>query len=201
MKTGMRTATVTLLLSVSLCAMSYSQPAVDDFSAYLGVGTGLPQTPDYFKDNWDFGLSGSFAAALGIPGSEGLYAVGKAQYHFFPDGYENQIAPDFSNQGIDQKILLLGIDGMLVLGEAQRRVQPYFGIGMGVANIAFSNTSVNDSVTVSLTGETNIYANGFFGIDVDVTPALGIFGQVGYVWINTDEDATALVPIFVGVRL
>jgi hypothetical protein len=174
------------------------------FSIYAGGAISLPQSPDQFKNNFKNGWHGM--VGLGWKLMPSLQAVAKVELHSFAVDFENQnlvtSAPNLA--GGTNRMLMFGLDGRYAVGVPAAPLKPFILVGGGLAHIS-STDYTGDPLATSLNTDlpdpiTKVYWNIGAGLEFKGAPFMGMFAQVRYVSVATDNGASTFVPITIGFK-
>ena len=184
---------MTKLLSFALVfaftAMTASaQVPAKPFTVYGSVGLSMPMSPDYFKDGYKMGFHGN--AQLGFnafPKTEFLVNLG---YHSLSADFGDVTGYD----GGTLSAILVGGDLKFNLGVPTAPIKPFVFAGAGIAVLSMSDLTTPFG-TYTVDSENKFYFE--IGGGVEFTQ---FFVRVKYVNVATEDDATALIPISVGMK-
>ena len=174
-----------LLVFVASAAMA--QVPAKPFTIYVGGGLTMPMSPDGFKDNQSMGFHGFGQLGFNvIPKGE---LVINLEYHMFGGDWQD---PDITGGG-DFSVIMAGADFKLNLGLPAAPMRPFIlgGAGIAIESVSDFETTLGD---ISFDSENDIYIQ--FGGGVTFNK---FFVKARYVHIMTEGDATAMVPVSVGI--
>ena len=189
---------------VGLAGMSAAQVPMP-FSIYAGGAISLPNAPESFADTYKTGFHAW--AGVGFNAAPSFQIIGKMEYQTFGlDESLFSLAQGVSSvSGGTWKMLMFGADGRYSLGLPAAPIKPFFLGGVGLARIDVSDFQTSDPLVTSLLNAANdpvtkMYWNIGGGVELKAGPAWSLFGQIRYVSVQTEGDASAFIPISVGLK-
>ena len=193
-----------VVAAVLLFAAAASAQVSSPVSLYVGGAVSLPQSPESFSETYKVGFHGS--VGLGYKLMPSLQVVGKVEYHRFAVDFESNPALAAEEiSGGHNNLLMYGADTRLGLNVPAFPLKPYLLGGIGFARLSATEfdgssslvTSLNDAQTEA---QTKFYYNVGAGIALSSGPLFGLFAQVRYVSVATDEESSSFVPITLGLK-
>ena len=185
-----------LILTVILAfvAMSASAQVSKPFNIYVGGGLNLPMSPEIFKDYWKTGFHGM--GAFGFNSGPNLQILGKIEYHTFPFDFGG--IPGLS--GMSFNTLMYGGAAKFDFGVPMAPTKPFVLGGMGMATLSVSDLEGVGAPISFDVSETKIYIEFGGGVEFKMGPTMNLFLMGRYVNVSSEGDATAFVPITVGLK-
>ncbi len=186
----------------ALTATASAQVPSSPVKLYAGGLFSLPQGPDAFNDAFNTGFHGFVGVGKDL--SPMFQLVGKVEYHSF--GFNFDDAGINNADGGSLNAWLFGADARISPSLPAAPIKPFIFGGVGFASVKQSEFESSDlSLATSLnqttgTSSTDLFFNVGVGADLFSTPAMTIFAQGKYVSIQTEGDATSIIPISLGVR-
>lgn len=186
--------------AVMVLAASGSAQIPNPISLYAGGAVSMPSS-EAWSDMVKTGFHGS--VGVGYKVMPNMQLVGKIEYHRF--GLNDDALALMDAEGGHNNVWMYGADARYSFGLPAAPIKPYILGGVGFANISASDlegtsdlvTSFNQFNNVSTT---ELYFNVGAGAELKAGPAFSLFGQVRYVSVQTDGEASAFIPLTVGVK-
>lgn len=181
-----------------------SAQAPTPFSIHVGGLVSLPNSPDQFADAYKTGFHGS--VGLGYKLFPGLQAVGKVEYHRFE--LDHGADPWLATLEIDgghNNMWMFGVDGRWAFNVPQAPFKPYALGGVGMARISVTEFEGAGLLAAGLNefqpeAQSELYFNVGGGLEFLTGPMWSLFGQVRYVSVQTEGEASTFIPITIGLK-
>lgn len=180
-----KTLLIVAVMLVFACG-AFAQAPAKPIDIFLGGGIGFPSSPSMFSDGWKMGFHGLGGIDFNLPM---LKVTGKAEYHTFPFDWGSS-----DGSGFALNALMIGADVKYAFGVPAAPAKPFVMGGLGMANVTFSDATSGD-VTITFDSETKLYFEIGGGVEFNK-----FFAMIRYVNISTSGEATAFIPISVGVK-
>jgi opacity protein-like surface antigen len=196
MKKSLLVLSILMVFALSASAQMPSKP----FNLYAGGGLSLPMSPDGFKDGYKTGFHGYIGCGFNVMPT--LQLMGKLEYHTLSAdwaGYTLALGVDEEADGGTYTPLMFGVDGRWSFGVPAMPARPYVLGGLGFAHLSISDIEYEGG-SMSFDSETKFYFNIGGGVDFKITPVSSLFVQARWINIATEGDATAMIPITVGMK-
>jgi len=179
-------------------SVSASAQMPTPFTLYAGGAVSMP-TSDAWNQMYKTGFHGM--AGVGYKIAPNFQVVGKLEYHTFKMDFGDVS----SLSGGTNKLWMYGVDGRFSANLPAAPIKPYFLGGIGMANIKATEIEGLSDLAAGLydfneASVTKVYFNVGAGLELASGPAFGLFAQVRYVSIATDDQASTFVPVTIGLK-
>ena len=193
-----------VLVAVIAMSAAASAQVSSPVSLYVGGLVSIPNSPDNFSEAYKTGFHGTVGVGFNV--SPKMQLVGKIELHSFAVDFDSDPLLAAENiSGGTNNLLMFGGDARYSLSMPASPIKPYLLGGIGLARISASDyegtsalvTGLNDFNMEALT---KFYYNIGAGVDLASTPMFGLFAQVRYVSIATEDEASSFIPITLGLK-
>lgn len=179
---------ISLLVFASLSTAQEYSDTTRPYTFYLGGGITIPVSPSQVEHNFNSGFH--VTTKYGFTEVKHFEAVIAAEYHMLGADY---IDPDYIDGG-DLSILLAGADLKYNLKQQISSNRPFFMGGIGLAIVSQADLRSYSGGLETFDVQRALYFQLGLGIHLQ-----NLFFQGRYVHMFTDEEATIIIPLSIGI--